>query len=57
MTLINLGTNSAGTKDWLEAMKNQPVTPQHSSGLNTTLTAEQTQGQVGTAPSTKPRQR
>jgi hypothetical protein len=56
MTFINLGTNSASTKDWLEAIKNQSglgVTPQHSSGLNTTLTMEQIRGQVASRPSTK----
>jgi hypothetical protein len=34
MTFTNLGTNSATTKDWLEAMKNQSSSscpPSHSS--------------------------
>jgi len=45
MTFNNFGTNSASTKDWLEAMKNQSSTgvePRHASGeLNGVLTREQ----------------
>jgi hypothetical protein len=44
MTLANLGTNSASTRDWLEAMKNQSssgVEPRHSSGDMGSVTKEQ----------------
>lgn len=44
MTFSNLGINSAGTRDWLEAMKNQSssgVEPSNTSGLGVTCTKEQ----------------
>lgn len=45
MTFTDLGINSASTKDWLEAMKNQSssgVEPRHSSGnMNCATTKEQ----------------
>jgi hypothetical protein len=43
MTLNNLGTNSASTKDWLEAMKNQSssgVESRNTGALASTITKE-----------------
>lgn len=43
MTFTNLGINSAGTKDWLEAMKNQSssgISPSHSSGVSLGVSRE-----------------
>lgn len=42
MTFSNLGINSASTKDWLEAMKNQSssgVEPRNSGGIMNSTTA------------------
>ena len=46
MTLTNLGLNSATTKDWLQAIKNQSspsVQPSHSSGLGWIFTKERSE--------------